>query len=94
MLRGVKVFLDVDDMEEGLGADYVEQSTYVLIALTPAYFESHNAMRELLRAVCLHKPLITLTHTYKGVGPTLLRKQVLQHLYKAEAKYPDEDSEP
>jgi hypothetical protein len=46
MLPELKVFLDVDDMREGNGATYVDQSVTVLAFVTAGYFESLNCTRE------------------------------------------------
>ena len=54
------VFLDVDDLHEGRGAEYVLSSEHILIFLSQGYFQSPNCMRELLCAVFEGKPLITL----------------------------------
>ena len=51
-LPGLKVFLDVDDLENIHDLEaYVEQSDVVLILVTKAYVSSCNCRRELLRTV-------------------------------------------
>lgn len=72
MLPDLHVFLDVDDLAEGRGAEYVDRSSTVLIFLSDGYFESANCMRELLRAMYDNKPIITLHETsVKHGGLTL-----------------------
>ena len=60
MVPGLLIFLDVDDLKEGMGADDVERSKVVLVFCSNGYAESKNCMRELHQAVLLSKPLITL----------------------------------
>ena len=59
-LPDVKVFLDIDDMVEGVGKEYLDKSHHCLVFCTEGYFESKNCMRELLRAVVTHKQIITV----------------------------------
>ena len=55
MLPDLRVFLDVDDMLEGRGMEYVDRSSHFLAFITLGYTESPNCMRELLRAVLMQK---------------------------------------
>ena len=50
MLPDIRVFLDVDDLKEGKGAEYVDASGLTLIFVSDGYFTSPNCLRELLRA--------------------------------------------
>ena len=60
MVPGIKVFLDVDDMNEGRGAEYVDVSKMVLVFVSEGYFSSPSCMNELLRALATNTPIITL----------------------------------
>ena len=60
MLPDVCVFLDVDDLKTGKGAEYVDVSSITLIFCSVGYFASPNCMREILRTVVASKPIITL----------------------------------
>jgi len=60
MMPDVKVFLDVDDLTEGKGAEFVDASVVTLVFASSGYFTSPNCMRELLRAVVKRKPMFTL----------------------------------
>lgn len=42
MIPDVRVFLDVDDLAEGRGAEYVDASEVVLIFVSTGYFRSQN----------------------------------------------------
>lgn len=44
----MRVFLDVDDLDEGKGAEYVDRSLVFCIFVSEGYFKSPNCMRELL----------------------------------------------
>ena len=52
--------LDVDDLAEGKGAEYVDASSVTLIFVSEGYFNSENCMRELLRAILTSKDLVVL----------------------------------
>jgi len=60
MLPDVRCFLDVDDLREGKGAEFVDKSEKTLVFCSAGYFQSPNCMRELLRAVVTRKPVIAL----------------------------------
>jgi len=60
VLPGVHVFLDVDDLTEGRGAESVDASNVILVFCSASYFASTNCMRELLRAMWHDKPTIAL----------------------------------
>ena len=63
MLPGAKVFLDVDDLKEGRGAEYVDRSNVVLVLVSRGYFDSVNCLRELIRAAFLKKPVTIMLET-------------------------------
>jgi len=88
MVPELRVFLDVDDLRNGLGAGYVDQSDALLCALSVGYFESPNAIRELLRAVVTGKPIIALTQSAaRAEGKWLTRELVRSQLREAEGRY-------
>jgi len=60
LIPGLSVFLDVDDLEEGNGANALDSSSLVVIFATTLYFDSISCMRELLRAAYLRRPCIVL----------------------------------
>jgi len=68
MVPDLVVFLDVDDLEEGRGQEYVDRSETVLIFVSDGYFVSVNCMREFLRAVFDGKPLCALLESEKNKG--------------------------
>ena len=56
----MRIFLDVDDLVEGKGADDIDKSSVCLVYCSDGYFTSKNCIRELLRAVILDRPVITI----------------------------------
>jgi hypothetical protein len=60
MLPDASVFLDVDDLSEGKGAEFVDVSSVTLVFCSEGYFQSPNCLRELVRAVATCKPIISL----------------------------------
>jgi len=60
MVPMMVVFLDIDDLEEGRGAEYVDASSVCLIFCSGGYFNSPNCMREMLRATLTHKPILAM----------------------------------
>ena len=60
LLPEVKVFLDVDNLEEGAGAEYIDRSEFILAFCTKRYFTSRACARELFRAVLQGKPIIAM----------------------------------
>ena len=68
MLPDVKVFLDVDDLKEGRGAEDVDLSRVMLVFYSRGYFDSVNCMRELLRAFVMQKPLALLVESDASRG--------------------------
>jgi len=57
MVASCSVFVDVDDLSQGRGAEYVDMSQNMLLMLTSEYFTSVNCLGELLRGVLLGVPL-------------------------------------
>ena len=55
-----KVFLDVDDLKQGTGPEYLKQVKSVLVFVTDKFFTSRSAMRELIHAVRHKVPLVAL----------------------------------
>ena len=82
----LSVFLDVDDLKEGRGAEYIMTSDCVLVFLSAGYFQSVNCMRELLSALVTGKRLVTLVELEVNHGG-LSREQVLEHLREADRRY-------
>ena len=60
MLPGLQIFLDVDDLVEGTGAEAVDRSALVLVFAKSPYFERRNCVREVVRAVAKRRPIVTL----------------------------------
>ena len=60
---GMIVFLDVDDLNGGKGAEYVDRSLLFCLFVSAGYFDSPNCVRELLRAALTDKPILTLFET-------------------------------
>ena len=66
LLPGLRVFLDVDDLEEGRGTEDVNRSQHILIFLTEDYFDSKNCFCELLCAFVKSKPITVMLETQDG----------------------------
>jgi len=79
-----KIFLDVDDLKEGRGREYMDVSAQALVFVSDGYFVSPNCMRELLRAFHLKKPIITLQEQDQKKGG-LTPEQVRRQLHEADA---------
>ena len=86
MLPDALVFLDVDDLQVGRGAEYLDKSAVVLILVSEGYFNSPNCMRELLRAFVTGKPIVVLAEPDSKKGG-MTSEQVMQQLREAEAPY-------
>ena len=72
-VRSMKVFLDVDDLEDlqFLERD-VKATAVVLIFLTKSYFKSANCQREIRACMREDKPLILVRETAPSKGGTLM----------------------
>jgi len=61
-LRGVRIFLDVDDLTDiGLLEQYIQQTACLIFFLSAGYFASYNCLREARACVTYSKP-IALVH--------------------------------
>ena len=81
LVPDAKLFLDIDDLDTGKGAEYCDQSTVVLVFATTAYFKSANCMRELLRAVVLERKIITMLEPdgrRGGLTPDAIFEQLME----------------
>lgn len=85
MLPDARVFLDVDDLKEGKGAEYVDASSVTLVFCSSGYFDSANCMRELLRAVVTGKPIVALLELEANKGG-LSREEIRARLLAADAR--------
>lgn len=75
MLPGVRVFLDVDDLEDiGKLEASVRESAVFLVFLSAGYFESANCMREVREALRCDKPVVLLHETDAERGGAELRE--------------------
>ena len=86
MLPDIKVFLDVDDMQFGRGAEYLDASAVVLVFCSTGYFSSKNCMRELLLAVVSEKPIVVLCETDRQRGG-VSAQEVTSLLREVESRY-------
>uniref|UniRef100_A0A7S4JF41 TIR domain-containing protein n=1 Tax=Prymnesium polylepis TaxID=72548 RepID=A0A7S4JF41_9EUKA len=84
MLPTSKNFLDVDDLDEGKGAEFVDRSATTLVFISTGYFTSPNCVRELFRAVAFDRPLFSLMESEAGKGG-LTREQVWETLLENDA---------
>ena len=79
-LPGVRVFLDVDDLEDvSKLEEEVEASAIIIVFLSASYFASRNCMRELSHAVLKRKQvclalLIWAMHAHDRPESTLLKE--------------------
>ena len=61
MVPSLRIFLDVDDLEEiGDLEGYIERTSTIIVYCSDGYFKSKNCMRELVYATLEQKPLIAL----------------------------------
>ena len=72
--------------QEGRGSEYVDKSEMILIFISDGYFSSPNCMRELLRAMHMKKPLLTLMESERRKG-ALTREEVRMRLKEANENY-------
>ena len=84
MLPDIDAFLDVDDLREGKGAEYVDVSAVSLVFCSKGYFVSPNCMRELLRAVVTKKPVLAMLEPEVLKGG-LTRDEIRAQLEEADA---------
>jgi hypothetical protein len=64
--KDLQVFLDVDDLGEGRGTSDVDRSYAFLCFLTEGFFSSRNCFLELIRAVCMKKPILVMLEAEVG----------------------------
>jgi len=72
LLKGVKVFLDVDDLQEvSMLEHYIAQSSLILFFLSGGYFASRNCLREVKATMIEGNPFILVRETahIHGGGP-------------------------
>jgi hypothetical protein len=88
MVPDARIFLDVDDLVEGFGAEAVLDCASVLIFVSEGYFESKNCVRELLVAAQARKEMITVleldVNRWKTVQKAPTRNTALLDLLKGE----------
>ena len=60
MCPSLHVFLDVEDLASGYGAEIVDKSRSILIFAMPVFFDKINCVRELVRAVVRNKQVTLL----------------------------------
>ena len=60
LLPGLRCFLDVDDLHEGYGAEFVDVSHVLVVYCAGRYFTSPNCMRELFRAILRRRRIIAV----------------------------------
>ena len=53
----LSIFLDVDNLEEGAGAEYIDRPRVVLCFCTVRYFMSRACAREIFRAALRGRPM-------------------------------------
>ena len=75
MLPDLSIFLDVDDLKEGAGGEYVDKSSVVLVFCTERYLKSRACARELFKALLERKPMITVLEPAAKRGG-LTREQI------------------
>ena len=67
LLPGVKIFLDVDDLEDiGALEEYVEQTQVIMIFVSKGYFKSGNCLREARCTVAKKKPTALVYDPVRG----------------------------
>ena len=86
MIPELCVFLDVDDLAGGKGAEYVDLSRVVLVFASEGYFSSANCMRELLRGAFHGKQLLLMLEQ-QDKSASFSLEEVRQKLAEADAKY-------
>ena len=81
-----KVFLDVDDLSEGLGAESIDTCATVTVFCTARYFRSRPCALELLRAVVLRRPILAILEPEKteekgGLNEAECRRLLVEEQY-------------
>ena len=78
LLRGVKVFLDTDDLDQLSELEtYVESSRLVLFFLSSRFFDSANCLREVRSVLDRHAEFVHVRETaaIHGALPLNLHKE-------------------
>ena len=82
MIPGLRVFLDVDDLDEiGDLEAYITRTATTLVYCSDGYFSSRNCMRELVASRALEKPvvaLIDLEQKHGGLSLAQVHGQLLE----------------
>jgi hypothetical protein len=87
MIPELRVFLDVDDLDEISNLEgYIEETDRLLVHLSKGYFESKNCMRELTTAARLKKHVIAILDPDSSHGG-LSKDEVHEHLCQAASMY-------
>jgi hypothetical protein len=88
LLPGVRVFLDVDDLEDVAGLEKcVQQSAVILLFLSRGYFKSRNCRRELAAMLKMRKPIVLVHESdeTKGGAPLEeLKEELRRNMHTAE----------
>ena len=88
MIPGARIFLDVDDLEEIADLEgYIARSHSVLVYLSAGYVASKNCMRELVSAVEMRKPLITIVDPDADRGGLTMEEARAQLVEAAESSF-------
>mmetsp|Transcript_23187 Transcript_23187/g.71018 ORF Transcript_23187/g.71018 Transcript_23187/m.71018 type:complete len:1131 (+) Transcript_23187:1596-4988(+) len=78
MMPGIRIFLDVDDLEDiGRLEEYVDRTMVVLIFLSRGYFNSRNCLREARACMALNKPIVLVVESDVAKGG-LSREEAIQ----------------
>ena len=87
MIPDLKVFLDVDDLEDISDLEgYIERTQQVFIYCSQGYFQSKNCLREIICAQRMGKAVIAcVDHDQSRGGLTLA--QIREQLHAAEGSY-------
>ena len=83
MVPGLRPFLDMDDLQVGLGAEDVDKCMAFLCFIADGYFQSANCFRELLRAHVLGIPIIVMMEPETTRHGGLTNEEVENHLRTA-----------
>ena len=93
LLPSLRIFLDVDDLEDIAHLEkYVADSDVVLVMLTDKYIASANCRRELIAAFELKKPIIICRETDINHGGALVAYRVWDVLRPEYAMEPKEQA--
>lgn len=69
MVHGMKIFLDVDDLQDiGALEAYIDETMVVLVFLSRGYFTSRNCLREARASMQRNKPILLVHETDASKG--------------------------